>query len=233
MQNWQDRTLRLLGKLAVSRLNKSHVLVVGLGGVGSFAAEALARASVGQLTIMDPDSIEPSNINRQLFALSSTVAKPKAQVAEFRIKDINPDIKLQAIEDRYQSASIHLQDFSYVIDACDDLDAKLKLAIDCQELGTPIISAMGTAGLIDARFEIMDIFKTKECPLARKFRRMLRDANVKSLDCLVATHRVTNQVSDFSSANGSIPSISYIPGAAGLMMAGYVVQRLIANNEEI
>ena len=175
-----ERTLRarmLLGESAMTKLRNSHVAVFGIGGVGSWCAEALARSGVGELTLIDRDTVGLSNINRQLCALSSTLDMPKAEVMAQRIKDINPDIRVNVIFGHYEAAEREdfLRDYDYVVDAIDLVACKIDLIISCLERGIPIISSLGTGNKRDASLlRISDISKTSGCALARVVRKELR-----------------------------------------------------------
>ena len=180
-----SRERMLLGEAAVKRLQESHVIVFGLGGVGSFVVEALARAGVGELTLVDHDTISLTNLNRQLYALHSTLGRRKVDVARERVRDINPDCIVHAIPEFYLPE--HAQRFwgvrySYIVDAIDTVSAKIDLACRAQEMGTPIIASMGTGNKLDpSRFEVADLYETQVCPLCRVMRRELKQRGVKSL----------------------------------------------------
>jgi len=173
-----SRTASLVGNDAIERLKRSTVAVFGLGGVGGYALEALARAGVGTLYLIDGDKVAPSNLNRQILATISTVGQNKVDVAEQRIKDINPDVKVVKRAQFYTPETQGDYDFSqfdYVIDAVDMVTAKLLLAVNCQNLGVPIISCMGTGNKLDCTaFEVADIYDTSVCPLARVMRNELK-----------------------------------------------------------
>lgn len=164
-----SRERMLLGEAAVQRLQNSHVIVFGLGGVGSFAVEALARAGVGELTLVDHDTISITNLNRQLYALHSTLGRRKVEVACERVRDINPDCRVHMIQEFYLPE--HAQQFwgvrySYIVDAIDTVSAKIDLACRAQEMGIPIIASMGTGNKLDpSRFEVADLYETQVCPI--------------------------------------------------------------------
>ena len=180
-----SRERMLLGEAAVQRLQNSHVIVFGLGGVGSFAVEALARAGVGELTLVDDDVISLTNLNRQLYALHSTLGRRKVEVACERVRDINPDCRVHMIQEFYLPE--HAQQFwgvrySYIVDAIDTVSAKIDLACRAQEMGIPIIASMGTGNKLDpSRFEVADLYETQVCPLCRVMRRELKKRSVKAL----------------------------------------------------
>lgn len=178
-----SRERMLLGEAAVQRLRESHVIVFGLGGVGSFAVEALARAGVGELTLVDHDTISITNLNRQLYALHSTLGRRKVDVARERVRDINPDCNVHVIPEFYLPE--HAQRFwgvrySYIVDAIDTVSAKIDLACRAQEMGIPIIASMGTGNKLDpSRFEVADLYETQVCPLCRVMRRELKKGAYK------------------------------------------------------
>ena len=179
-----SRTERLIGKDSISKLKNANIIIFGLGGVGSYAAEALARCGVGKITVVDKDTVDITNINRQLYALHSTVGKNKAEVAKERILDINPQCRVTPIVKMYlpeNSEEFNLSQYGYIVDAIDNVTAKIDLAVRAQELDIPIISSMGTGNKLDpTAFKISDIYKTSVCPLCRVMRRELKKRNVKS-----------------------------------------------------
>ena len=173
-EQFYSRTELLIGKDGIERLNKSRVAVIGIGGVGSFAAEALARAGVGTLVLVDHDIICPSNLNRQILALRSTLALPKVEVMKNRILDINPDAKVIGIREFYSEKTatrILSTDYDYVVDAIDSLGSKVDLIIRCKQTNIPIISAMGAGNKLDpTKFQVADISENSVCPMAGKRR---------------------------------------------------------------
>ena len=226
------RTAMIIGEENVEKLNKSHVAVFGIGGVGSFVAEALARAGVGSIDIFDHDTVSKSNINRQLIALHSTVGKKKTSVMAERIKDINPDCQVKEWDIFYgkdNADDVDLSIYSYVIDAVDTVSAKLELIERCTNYSVPIISSMGTGNKVDpSKFQIADIYKTKVCPLAKVMRYELKKRGIKKLKVLyseelpIEPENIDNsQMKGRSIAPGSI---SFVPSVAGLMIAGEVIR---------
>lgn len=216
----------IVGEEAVERLGNSRVAVFGLGGVGGYVAEALARSGVGCLDIIDADTVEKSNINRQLYALHSTVGREKTLVAMERILDINPDIKVDPHSFFYLPETadrLDLGSYDYVVDAIDTVTAKIELIVRCREAKTPIISSMGTGNKLDpGKLEIADIYSTSICPLAKVMRRELKRRGIDSLDVVYSREQ------PLSSELGRTPgSTAFVPPAAGLMMAGHVVRRLL------
>ncbi len=229
------RTEMLIGEDAVKKLRTKHVAVFGLGGVGSFAVEALARAGVGSLTVVDDDVIALSNVNRQLYALHSTVGQAKVAVAQKRINDINPDCTVYALQVRFDGKSVCRFDFStfdYVVDAIDSVTSKLLLAEICFEQNTPIISCMGTGNKLDAtEFKVADIYQTSVCPLAKVMRKELKKRGIEHLKVVYSQEQPLAPVNPEQSEKRQTPaSISYVPSVAGLIVAGEVIKDLIAND---
>lgn len=233
----EERTLRaemLLGQEAMDKLKRSHVAVFGIGGVGSWCAEALARSGVGRLTLIDEDTVSVSNTNRQLCALGSTVGLPKAEVMARRIRDINPEIKVQCLVGRYEAAGRErfLQDYDYVVDAIDLVSCKLDLIIICRERGIPIISALGTGNKRDATLlRIADISETYGCALARVVRKELRARGVTRHTVVFSPEEPMKpaQLEAAPPGRRSVPgSLVWVPAAAGLLLCQHVVTELIS-----
>lgn len=225
------RTARLIGEEAVASLCKKHVCIFGIGGVGSFAAEALCRAGIGTLTLVDGDTVAESNINRQLIALHSTIGRPKVDVMKERMADINPDahvINLHLFYDEQTASQIDLTAFDYVIDAIDSVPSKLLLIRSCHALNVPIISCLGTGNKLDpSLLEIADISKTSVCPLARVVRRELKKSGIAHHTVLFSTEVPKKPLFDDENGRSSPASIAFVPSAAGLMLASHVVRTLI------
>ena len=228
------RTRMILGADAVERLRCSHVIVFGLGGVGSYAAEALARAGVGELTLVDQDTLSVSNINRQLYALHSTVGMYKADVAAARCLDINPALRVHPVCATYDAA--HREDFftaryDYIVDAIDLVSCKLDLVEQARERGIPIISAMGTGNKLDPTLlTVTDLARTSGCPLARVMRRELRRRGIEHLQVVYSPEPPAEPepLEEPSPGRRAVPaSVSWVPSCAGLMMAGTVVRELV------
>ena len=219
-----NRTALLMSSAQMERLSHAHVMLLGLGGVGGHAAEALARGGVGKLTLVDHDVVSPSNLNRQLAALESTVGRSKAQVLSARLRDAAPDAKIVAVEAFYlpESPVPIPQDVSVVVDAIDTVSAKLHLAQTCYERGIPLISCMGMGNRLDPTLiRVGDIFETSGCPLCRVVRQGLRKRNIPSLRCVYSLEPAIG-------TGGRLPgSVSFVPPAAGLFLAAEAV-RLIA-----
>lgn len=223
-----ERTAMLVGDDAVETLKQSSVAVFGIGGVGSYVVEALARAGVGKLLLVDNDTVSESNINRQLVALHSTVGRLKVDVAAERVRDINPDCNVEAKALFYlpeTADEIDLSAFDYVVDAVDNVTAKIELIKRCHDRNVPIISSMGTGNKLDpTRFEVADIQKTSVCPLARVMRRELKNRGIHK--CKVVYSKEEPVLPP--EGGPRVPaSISFVPSAAGLVIAGEVIKDLI------
>lgn len=216
-----ERTKRLIGSDKLAELKDSKVLIVGVGGVGSYAAEAIARAGIGKIAIMDGDVIELSNINRQLIALEEDIGKFKADVMGKRIKSINPEAEVTVIREYYSLKSdICLANYDYIIDAIDSVKEKIDLIESSTNQGVRVISSMGTAGKIyNDSFKIADIYESSVCPLAKKVRKELRARGIEHLKVVYSNEKT--KVNE-----GELGTMSYVPGVAGLMMAGEVIREL-------
>ncbi len=231
----EERTLRarmLLGDEAMDKLWNSHVAVFGLGGVGSWCAEALARSGVGKLTLVDMDNVGESNINRQLVALSSTIGKPKVQVMEERIKDINPNIQVKTVVGHYdaQHRDEFFSDYDYLVDAIDLVSCKVDLIMSCRERNIPVISALGTGNKRDASLlRISDISKTTGCALARVVRKELRNLGVTHHPVVFSPEEPMTPTQYEAPPPGrrSVPgSLCWVPATAGLLLCQHVVTEL-------
>lgn len=219
-----------------ARLSAAHVIVFGLGGVGSYVVEALARAGVGELTVVDSDTVAPSNLNRQLQALHSTVGQAKAQATAARVRDICPEIQIHPIQATYDAA--HRDQFfpdgchyDYIVDAIDLVSCKLDLIETAQRLHIPILSALGTGNKMDpSRLEVTDLSKTYGCPLARVMRRELRSRGIEHLNVVFSPEEPvpTRQIETPPPGRRSVPaSTPWVPACAGLMLAARVVTDLV------
>ena len=225
MEEMYDRTRILAGDEGVERLKSASVLVMGTGGVGSYAAEAIGRAGVGRVTLMDGDSVQASNLNRQLVALTSTLGRNKAEVMAERIRDINPDSDVTAVPEFYKTGEeIDLTQFDWVIDAIDDVDAKTELIRRATESGVNIISAMGAAGKFGTDFIVEDISKTQTCPLAKVMRKRLRAIGIEHLPVVYSKEKPVPRT-------GDLGTLSYVPGSMGLTLAGYVIRQIAGIGE--
>ena len=220
MEDRYSRTRQLIGEEGLAQLKASSVLIVGVGGVGSYAAEAVARAGVGNITLMDGDTVQPSNLNRQLVALTSTLGRNKAEVMAERIKDIDPETEVTILARFYkEDDELDLTAFDWVVDAIDDVNAKTALIKTATEKGVDIISAMGAAGKTGTGFRVSDISKTNTCPLAKVMRKRLKDAGVEHLPVVWSDEKPVPR-------DGELGTRSYVPGSAGLCLAGYVIRKL-------
>lgn len=219
-----SRTERLIGKNGLEKLKNANIIIFGLGGVGSYTAEALARCGVGKMTVVDKDTVDVTNINRQLYALHSTIGKNKADVARERILDINPKCQVVSVVKMYlpeNAEDFNLSQYDYIIDAIDNVTAKIDLALKAQELNIPILSSMGTGNKLDpTAFKITDIYKTDTCPLCRVMRRELKARSIKKLKVLYSTETPIND------GERTPASISFVPSTAGLIIAGEVIKDL-------
>ena len=230
MENPFIREQMALGEPALEKLRGAHVAVFGIGGVGSYTAEALARAGVGSLTLVDNDTVGLSNINRQLCALHSTIGQYKAQVMADRIRDINPECNVRAICQLYSEENKALffdRDYDYIADCIDLVSCKLSLILNARERQIPILSALGTGNKLDpSQFSITDISKTSGCPLARVIRKELRARGIQHHTVLFSPEEPITPIALEAPPPGrrSIPaSVSWVPSVAGLMIAGRII----------
>ena len=230
MKAQYNRTAMLFGGDAMEKLRNARVAVFGVGGVGGYVCEALARSGVGSLDLIDNDVVSESNINRQIIALTSTIGQKKTEAFEKRLKDINPDIKIN-LSDTFvlpeNCREIDFSSFDYVADAIDTVSGKLAIIECCKEAGVPIISSMGTGNKLDpTAFEITDINKTSVCPLARVIRYELKKRGIKKLKVLYSKEPPIKQ-------GTRIPaSISFVPSVAGLIIAGEIIKDIIKTAED-
>ena len=232
------RTAMLLGEDAVTRLQNARVAVFGIGGVGGYTVEALARSGIGQLDLIDSDTVSVSNINRQILATHSTVGMPKVEAAKARVLDINPECCVRTHQVFYTPETAHLFDFSeydYIVDAIDTVTGKLALVQRAAEANTPIICCMGTGNKLDASaFQVADISRTSMCPLARIMRKELGKRGIKHLKVVYSQEEALSPTGweEEAAALGKrqIPgSVAFVPGAAGLILAGEVIRDLARN----
>ncbi len=234
MKEQQKRTVSLIGAAAQERLARSRVLIFGIGGVGGHLTEALARAGVGHLTLVDHDTVSESNINRQLFALRSTVGMKKVEAAKARIADIDPDIEVECRDEFFLPENADSFDFSAydcVADCIDTVSGKIEIAVRASAAGIGVVLAMGAANKLSAQaFEISDISKTSVCPLARVMRRELAKRGIRHLKVVYSREEAKAPLLPEPGRNGRpVPaSISYVPAAAGLVMAEAVIAELLS-----
>ena len=219
----------LIGKIGIEKLQKSKVVVFGIGGVGSYVVEGLVRAGIGEIILIDNDEVSRSNINRQIIATQKTIGKLKIDVAKERILEINPKCKVQVYKEFFMPDS---QDFfdetvDYVIDCIDTITAKIELVERAKKYNVPIISSMGTGNKLDpTKFEITDIFKTEICPLAKVMRKELKARGINKLK-VVYSKEIPIKVEDSDGRKQTPGSISFIPSVAGLIIAAEVIKDLI------
>ncbi len=233
MREQFERTALVLGQDAMDRLCRSSVLVFGIGGVGGHVVEALARSGVGAIALVDNDSVDITNLNRQIMALHSTVGQPKVDVARQRVLDINPDCKVTTYRMFYlpeTADQIDLKGYDYVVDCIDTVTAKLDLIERCKALGVPVISSMGTGNKVDpTKLKVADISKTSVCPLARVMRTELRKRGINHLKCVFSTELPAQQkgeVPNQRAGRHSPGSTAFVPSVAGLVLASEVIRDL-------
>lgn len=233
MEDRYTRTEMLLGREGVETLKSSAVIVFGVGGVGGYTVEALARAGVGHIAVVDSDTVSESNINRQIIATSATVGRKKVDVIEERIHEISPDIKVEKYDIFFENdtkCKIDFTKYDYIVDAIDSVSSKVLLVECANEAGVPIISSMGTGNKLDpTAFRVTDISKTKVCPLARAVRSRLRKIGINHLKVVYS-----EEEPHVTAADGErLPpaSVSFVPGVAGLILAGQIIVDLTSQNQ--
>ncbi len=235
MEKQESRTRMMLGDAGVSRLREAHVLLFGLGGVGSYAAEALARAGIGKLTLVDGDVVSVSNINRQLPALHSTVGRPKTEVVAQRIADIDPSIVVVQKNLFYSADTADEVSFSqvtYVADAIDTVTSKILLIQKARELNIPVISCMGAGNKLEpTMFQVADIEKTRVCPLARVMRTELRKRGISGVKAVYSEEPPYLQTSQTDGRKQTPGSLSFVPSVAGLILAGEIIKEIALEKE--
>lgn len=235
MEDQFERTRKIFGEEVMKRLSASTVAVFGVGGVGGYVAEALARSGIGHIVLVDKDEVSLTNLNRQIIALHSTLGKPKVQVMKERIMDINPDAAVDAFQCFFLPENADTFDFSsydFVVDAVDTVSAKIELILRSQAAGTPVISSMGAGNKMNpALFEVADIYKTSVCPLARVMRHELKKRGVRKCKVVYSKEMPVVPKTD-GSESGVVPkkpvpgSTAFVPSAAGLLIASEVVRCL-------
>lgn len=227
MENQYTRSIAVLGEDAITKLKKCRVAVFGVGGVGSYTVEALARAGVGAMDLIDNDTFNVTNINRQLYATHKTIGQYKVDVARDRIHDINPECQVVAHKMFYlrdNAEALDLSQYDYIVDAIDTVAAKVELIVRADKCGVRIISSMGTGNKLHPEmFEVSDIYKTSVCPLAKVMRTRLKKEGIKKLKVVYSKEEpITNPCNII----GSVP---FVPSVAGLIIAGEVIKELIAD----
>lgn len=236
MDNWMERTELLLGNEKLEQLKRAHVLVVGLGGVGAYAAEMIARAGVGRMTIADADTVNASNINRQIVALHSTIGRPKAEVLAERLRDINPRIELRVVNeyicDEQTNLLLDAAHYDYVVDAIDTLSPKLALIKGALDREIPLVSSMGAGAKTDpTKMEVADISKTHHCPLAHMLRKRLHKIGIRKGFRAVFSPEPMREgamiLCEEPNKKSNVGTISYIPALFGIGCASVVIRGLI------
>lgn len=230
MEQSFERTEMLIGKEGLRKLAAARVAVFGVGGVGGYVAEALARSGVGSFVLIDSDTVSRSNINRQIIATEDTIGRKKVEVMRERILSINPQADVEICPCFYlpeKAAEFDFASWSYVVDAVDTVTAKLDIVVQAQKAGVPVISCMGTGNKLDAsRLTVTDIYKTSVCPLAKVMRRELKKRGVKKLKVVYSTEE------PIKTGSRTPGSVAFVPSAAGLIAAGEVVRDLIEGTRE-
>jgi len=237
MNTWQERTEMLVGAEGLSRLAAARVTVVGAGGVGSAAAEMLARAGVGHITVIDSDSFSETNINRQLPALRSTIGLSKVEVVRVRLLDINPELDVTAVDCYVSEGNMCIAETDFVVDAIDTLSPKIALIQHCLKNGIPLVSSMGSGAKLDAtKVRIADISKTKMCPLAHMLRKRLHKLGIVSGFLAVYSEELPRResvvIEESRNKKSQVGTISYLPTVFGCVCAQAVISRIagIDNN---
>lgn len=222
----------LIGEENMQKLNQSHVIVFGVGGVGGYVIEALVRSGIGALTIVDNDVVSLSNLNRQIIATRESIGKKKVQVMKDRIVSINPSCQVTTLETFYlpeNADNINLQNYDYVIDAIDTVTSKIELAVRCEKMHIPLISSMGTGNKMNpAMLEVSDIYKTSVCPLAKVMRKELKARKVKHLKVVYSKEKPIQPIISLEEGKKRVPgSTSFVPSSAGLLIASEVIKDLL------
>ncbi len=241
------RSALLMGEAAVERLQKSRVAIFGVGGVGGYVCEALVRSGVGAFDLIDKDVVDVTNINRQIIATHSTVGRPKVEVMRERMLDINPEVLVNARECFFlpeNATDFDFTNYDFVVDCVDTVTAKIQIIMQAKEAGVPVISSMGAGNKMDAsRFKVADIYKTNVDPLARVMRRELKKRGVKKLTVVYSDEEPMTPINDSNSGEADVViqsggrvkqtpgSVAFVPGTAGLIIAGEVVRQLISQEQ--
>ncbi|MBR4123606.1 MAG: tRNA threonylcarbamoyladenosine dehydratase [Clostridia bacterium] len=233
MENIYDRTALLIGKENLNKLKNSRVAVFGIGGVGGYAVEALARSGIGTIDLFDNDTVSVTNINRQIIATNKTIGLDKVVAAAQRISEINAEIKVNCHNIFFSAETdIDFTDYDYIIDAIDTVTSKIELIVKAKENNIPIISSMGTGNKLNAdMLEIADIYKTSVCPLARVMRYELKKRGIKSLKVVYSKEEPIKPKIQTKEFGRHIPaSIAFVPAVSGMLLAGEVIKDIINNN---
>ena len=231
MSNQFSRTELLIGKEGIKKLQNSKVAVFGIGGVGSYVIEGLARAGIGSFILVDKDIVDETNINRQIIATTKTIGKPKAEVAKQRILEINPNAKVEAFVEFFMPDSIGIIEDSidYIVDCVDTVTAKIEIILRAKKHNIPVISSMGTGNKLDpTKFEVADIYSTSICPLAKVMRKELKQRRIDSLKVVYSKEEPIKTNKFDEETNKQVPgSISFVPSVAGLIITGEVIKDII------
>lgn len=238
MLNQFSRTELLIGEEGISNLNRAKIAIFGIGGVGSYVVEALARAGIGKFILIDNDTVSLTNLNRQIIATTKTIGKSKVEVARERILEINPNAEVEIHQEFYMPNSktnIINKELSYVADCVDTVTAKIEIITQCKNDGIPVISAMGTGNKLQpSKFEIADLYETSVCPLAKVMRKELRKRNIDSLKVVYSKEEPIKPCKSSNNCETKetkqVPgSISFVPSVAGLMIAGEIINDILKN----
>lgn len=231
---WLSRTEMLFGADKVEALKGKRVIVFGVGGVGGYVCEALARSGVGTIDVVDNDTVSVSNLNRQIIALTSTVGQPKVDVIKARMTDINPEIKVNAINLFYtpeEAGKIDFSSYDYIVDAIDTVSGKISLVCEAERVGVPVISSMGAGNKTNpTAFKVTDIYKTSVCPLARVMRTELKKRNIKKLKVVYSEEKAITPIypEDMEKTRKMPPaSCAFIPSVVGLIVASEIIKDLM------
>ena len=233
MSNRFSRTELIIGKQGIDKLKNMKVAIFGLGGVGSYVAEGLARSGIENYILVDNDEVDETNINRQIIATNKTIGRPKVEVEKERILDINPEAKVETYKEFFlpeSSGEMLNSSLDYIIDCIDTIAAKIELAVRAQNLNIPIISSMGTGNKLDpTKFEITDIYKTSVCPLAKVMRKELKTRGIKKLKVVYSKEepKIKSKIDGEKRVPGSI---SFVPSVAGLIISGEVIKDFLDGN---
>ena len=230
--NWLNREENLIGKEGVDLLSKSEITVFGLGGVGSYALEILTRTGVGKINIIDNDIVDETNINRQIYALHSTIGKKKIDIAYERCIDINPSIEIKKYDifiEKEEDIRRIIKDSDYILDCIDTISSKIKIVKIAKELNIPVISSMGAGNKLDPlKLKVRDIFNTQNCPVSKRMRKELRNINIKDLKVVCSDEgdkRIDENIKEIS-------SISFVPSIAGILMASECIKDILDKNNK-
>lgn len=228
MKNQFSRTELLIGEDGIKKLKDAKVAIFGIGGVGSYVVEGLARAGVGNFILVDKDIIDLTNLNRQIIATHKTLGRPKVEVAKERIIEINPNVKVDIYQEFFTPESKQIVDetVDYIIDAIDNITGKIELAVRANKLNIPIISSMGTGNKLDpTKFEVTDIYNTSVCPVAKVMRKELKNKHIKKLKVVYSKEQPVKL--NMIEQSKIIGSISFVPSVVGLIISGEVVKDII------